>query len=109
MPLFAVIGLDDPADALAKRNAGLADHRDDLKAHDERMLLVGPLRDENGNSCGSLYVFEAASAGEIQAWLDREPFFRAGIYRELLIRRFDPVMSRLALRDWPGGYTSRGK
>jgi len=101
MPLFAVIGLDLP-DALSKRNAGLPAHRAYLKAHDERMLLVGPLRDDNGNSCGSLYVFEAASANEIQEWLSREPFFKAGVYDSLLIRRFEPVMSRLPLRDWPG-------
>ena len=98
MPLFAVIGLDLP-DSLSKRRAELADHRAYLKAHDERMLLVGPLRDENGNSCGSLYVFETESPNEIQEWLSREPFFKAGVYDKLLIRRFDPVMSRLPLRD----------
>ena len=106
MPLFAVIGLDLP-DALGKRNAGLADHRAYLKAHDERMLLVGPLRDDSGNSCGSVYVFEADSSNQIQEWLSREPFVKAGVYDSLLIRRFEPVMSRLALRDWPGDASPR--
>ena len=99
MSLFAVIGIDR-TDSLSKRDAALPDHRAYLKSHDERMLLVGPLRDKVGNSCGSLYVFEANSAGEIQQWLSREPFFKAGVYDTLLIRRFDPVMTRLPLRDW---------
>ncbi len=99
MSLFAVIGLDRP-DSLSKRNAALPAHRAYLKSHDERMLLVGPLRDKSGNSCGSLYVFEAASSDEIQKWLSLEPFFKAGVYDTLLIRRFDPVMTRLPLRDW---------
>lgn len=102
MPLFAVIGLDKPTDALSVRKARLAGHRAYLEAHDERMLLVGPFRDENGNSSGSLYVFEAESPAEIQRWLSLEPFFNSGIYASLLIRRFDPVMCRLPLRDWPG-------
>ncbi len=71
------------------------------------MLLVGPLRDKNGNSCGSLYVFEADSSGELQEWLSREPFFKAGVYDTLLIRRFDPVMTRLPLRDWLADTGSR--
>lgn len=99
MSLFAVIGIDRP-DSSSKRNAALPEHKAYLKSHDERMLLVGPLRDKNGNSCGSLYVFEAGSSGEIQEWLSREPFFKAGVYDTLLIRRFDPVMTRLPLRDW---------
>ncbi|MGH8254955.1 MAG: YciI family protein [Steroidobacteraceae bacterium] len=105
MPLFAVIGLDNPTDALSTRNARLAGHRAYLKAHDDRMLLVGPFRDENGNSCGSLYVFEAEGPDEIQRWLSREPFFGSGIYATLHIRRFDPVMCRLPLRDWSGEAT----
>ena len=102
MPLFAVIGLDNPPDSTSKRRAGLAEHRAYLKAHDDRMLLVGPLRDEGGNSCGSLYVFEAESPNEIQQWLSQEPFFKSGVYGSLVIRRFDPVMCRMPLRDWSG-------
>lgn len=106
MSLFAVIGLDRP-DSLSKRKAALPDHRAYLKSHDERMFLVGPLRDSSGNSCGSLYVFEAVGADEIREWLSREPFFKAGVYDTLLIRRFDPVMTRLPLRDWLGDADSR--
>lgn len=103
MPLFAVIGLDNLPHALGKRNAALPEHRAYLKAYDEHMVLVGPMRDENGNSCGSLYIFETEDADEIRDWLSREPFAQAGVYNDLLIRRFDPVMSRLPARDWSGG------
>jgi uncharacterized protein len=100
MALYAVIGLDNSTDASSTRKARLADHRAYLKAHDERMLLVGPFRDDNGNSCGSLYVFEAESPDQIRQWLAREPFFESGVYGSLLIRRFDPVMCRMSLRGW---------
>jgi uncharacterized protein YciI len=106
MSFFAVIGLDRP-DSLDKRNAALPEHRAYLKSNDERMLLVGPLRDKSGNSCGSLYVFDADSADEIQEWLNREPFFKASVYHTLLIRRFDPVMTRLPSRDWLDDTNSR--
>ncbi len=107
MPLFAVIGLDDLSSFSSKRGACLAEHRAYLKEHDEHMLLVGPLRDEHGSSCGSLYVMQADSPSEIQDWFSREPFFKAGVYRELLIRRFDPVMSRLPPRTWLGDGSPR--
>jgi hypothetical protein len=107
MPLFAVIGLDNQTDASSKRNAAMAEHRAYLQAHDERIALVGPLRDQNGISCGSLYLFEAESSTEIRDWLSREPFVRAGVYSNVLIHRFDPVMSRLPLRDWSAGARPR--
>jgi uncharacterized protein len=100
MPLYVVIGVDKLPDSHCRRSALLPQHRAYLEANDDRIALVGPMRDASGRSCGSVYIFEAQSPEEIDEWLRHEPFVQAGVYDNLLIRRFDPVMSRLPMRDW---------
>ena len=57
--------------------------------------------DEGGNQCGSVYSFSAADAAEVQAWLDAEPFVQAGVYADIRIARWSPVLNRLRQSDWP--------
>lgn len=101
MPLFAVIGLDHPPHSMKLRDAHRADHRTYVWRHDERIRLVGPLLDAEGNQSGSFYIFEADTEADVRAWLENEPFVKAGVYRDLVIRRFVVGMNRLTPQDWP--------
>ena len=101
MPLYAVIGLDHPPHSMAKRNSVRQEHRQFVIDNDEVVSLTGPFLDEQGNQCGSFYIFEAENEQEVRDWLDREPFVAAGVYKELIIRRFQVGMNRLPSRAWP--------
>jgi uncharacterized protein YciI len=99
MQLFVVIGLDDRPGSIQKRNENRPAHGAYVRANDAPIRLVGPMFDDDGEINGSLYIFEAGSADEIRAWLEPEPFHRAGVYRELIIRPFEVRRNQLPLRE----------
>lgn len=101
MPLFAVIGLDHPPHAMAKRDAVRSEHGDYVVTHDQAIMLVAPFLDDQDNQCGTLYLFEAEGEAEVRAWLEQEPFVSQGVYAELIIRRLKLGLNRLAVQDWP--------
>jgi uncharacterized protein YciI len=97
MSLYLVIGFDDEARPGA-RDALRARHLEFVRADDSAIQLVGPMLGEDGTICGSLYVFEAPSAAHVQEWLDEEPYYQGGVYREVVIRRFDVRKNQLPQR-----------
>lgn len=101
MPLFPAIGLDRSPNSLDKRAAHRDAHRAYVWGNGASIRLVGPFLDEDGGQCGSFYIFEAAGAADVQAWLDKEPFVREGVYGDIIIRRFETGMNRIAEQDWP--------
>lgn len=101
MALFAVIGLDHPPHAMARRDAARAEHRAYVLSHDAPIMLVGPFLDDDGNQCGSFYIFQADDEQQVRAWLQPEPFVAQDVYAELIIRRFEPGLNRLPMQDWP--------
>ena len=83
------------------RLANRDEHRAYVPDNDSQIVFVGPMLDGQGNQCGSLYVFEADSEQEIQGWLELEPFVKAGVYRDIIVRRFELGVNRLPLQEWP--------
>ena len=89
MPLYIVIGFDDEA-RLGSRDALRSRHLEFVLADHSAIQFVGPMRREHDQAiCGSVYVFEAPSAVQVQQWLDEEPYYRGGVYREVVIRPFE--------------------
>lgn len=101
MPLFAVIALDHPPHAMDRRDAARAEHREYVVAHDQPIAFVGVMTDDDGNQCGSLYVFEAENEQQVRDWLAKEPFVAGGVYRDVIVRNFMTGLNRLPLQDWP--------
>ena len=101
MPLFVVIGLDHPPNSMALRDAARAEHRAYVLENDAAVRQAGAFLDEAGGQCGSFYLFEADDEQQVRAWLQAEPFVRAGVYAEVIVRRYLPGLSRLAPQDWP--------
>jgi uncharacterized protein YciI len=101
MPLFAVIGLDHPPHAMARRDAVRAEHRAYVRSNDAPIRLVGPLLDGDNNQCGSFYIFEAEDEQAVRAWLAAEPFVNADVYKDIVVRRFQVGLNTLAPQDWP--------
>ena len=102
MPLYIVIGFDDEANAGTTRDALRSRHLEHVLADHTAIQFVGPMRSEDdGPICGSVYVFEAPSAADVQRWLDDEPYFQGGVYREVVIRPFEVRKNQLPHRQLP--------
>jgi uncharacterized protein YciI len=101
MPLFAVVGLDEPSHSAERRLAWRDAHRAYVLTHDDAIAFVGPMIGEDGLPCGSLYVFQAESEQAVRDWLSREPYAKAGLYASLVVRPFELGMNRLQPQDWP--------
>ena len=101
MALFSVIGLDHPPHSMERRLANRDAHRQYVPNNDEQIAFVGVMLDDAGNQCGSLYIFEAEDEQQVRDWLAKEPFVLAGVYQQLIVRRFMPGLNRLPEQDWP--------
>jgi uncharacterized protein YciI len=108
MPLYIVIGFDDEATSVATRDALRARHLEFVLGDHSAIQFVGPMRSEDdGTICGSVYVFEAPSVAHVQRWLDEEPYYRGGVYRDVVIRPFEVRKNELPHRDLPSGIEAR--
>jgi uncharacterized protein YciI len=100
MPLFVVAGLDHPPHAMERRDAVRTPHRAYVKTHDRQIRLAAAMLTEDGDQCGSLYLFEAESEAEIRDWLAQEPFVNGDVYREIIVRRLHLAHNLLDRIDW---------
>lgn len=64
----------------------------------DKIRVAGPVRDENGDTIGSMLIFNAESKAEARALLDRDPYAGADIWESIEIRPFLP-----AAGEWIGG------
>jgi uncharacterized protein YciI len=44
---------------------------------------AGPLLDEAGDMCGSLVILDVADMAAAQAWVDGDPYGKAGLFESL--------------------------
>ena len=103
MPHFLVFATDrlpHPPQAMPRREAARPAHRAYVLGRDGPIRLAGAMLDADGNQCGSVYSFEAASVAEVRAWLAAEPFVRAGVYAEVRIVEWSPRLNRLPAAEW---------
>ena len=77
--LFAFMLFDAPGMA-ARRLEIRPEHKAYLAAVAERIAFAGPLLDDAGAMTGSLLVIDFADRAAALAWLEAEPFTRAGVY-----------------------------
>jgi uncharacterized protein len=87
--LFAIHCLDKP-DALPQRLAHHAAHRAYLQEGRAHLVVAGPLVSDDGETMiGSLFLVDVPSRAEAEAFNAQDPFNRAGIWGQVIIRRFD--------------------
>ncbi|HEY5322039.1 MAG TPA: YciI family protein [Caldimonas sp.] len=85
--LFAFMLFDAPGMA-ARRLEIRPEHKAYLAAVAERIAFAGPLLDDAGAMTGSLLVIDFADRAAALAWLDAEPFTRAGVYGSRQVMAF---------------------
>ncbi len=90
----------DTADSLEKRKSARPDHIARLTAlRDEgRLLVAGPLpaidAEDPGPAgfTGSMVVVRFDSLGEAQAWAEADPYVAAGVYDQVDVYPYKPVL-----------------
>jgi uncharacterized protein YciI len=91
MPLFALHAIDRPG-ALPIRLEQYAAHRAFVETHAEHgisIALSGPLQSDDGEvMIGSLFIIEAPDRAAIEAFVQADPFTKAGVWGEVSITRF---------------------
>ncbi|MEK9876913.1 MAG: YciI family protein [Betaproteobacteria bacterium] len=77
----------------------LADHLKHIKSVGERIKVAAPLRDEQEQEfAGSLLVITALDSDDARAFVETDPYFAAGVWRDITIDKLGT-----AAGDWVGG------
>ena len=84
MPLYAIIGRDGP-DSLETRARVRDAHLAGLRGLSEegRVRYAGPLRDEEGNPCGSVLVLAFDSLADARAFAEGDAYWTEGVFTSL--------------------------
>ena len=87
--IFAILLMDRPGTA-ELRQQHRPEHRAYLAKLSDSMAFSGPLTSEDGNiTVGSLLAIDFASRADVDAWLNDEPFTKAGVYEKPIIHVFN--------------------
>ena len=87
---FVVIGTDAPA-SMPHRTASLADHRRYVDDWAGSIVLSGPLlADDSDMRTGQFYVLEVTDRSVAEAFINEDPFTKAGVFDRIEITRLLP-------------------
>ena len=88
-------------DTDALRLATIDAHRHFLDGYPEVTWYSGPLfTDDNKNAIGSLRLIEFPDRGAALAYINADPYTKAGIFQGITIERWKPVLG-VRQRDYP--------
>lgn len=98
--MFYAIMSQDVPDSLEKRKGARSGHLARLNVLKDagRLLLAGPHPATDSNDpgtagfTGSLVVAEFGSLAEAQQWADADPYVEAGVYEQVVVKPFKPVL-----------------
>jgi len=79
--LVALIARDKPG-ALSVRQENRPAHVAYLKSG-SAVQQAGPLLDDAGDMCGSLVILDVADMAEAQAWVEGDPYGKAGLFEKV--------------------------
>ena len=87
--IFAILLMDRPGTAELRVQVR-PEHRAYLGKLANQMAFAGPLSSEDGKTTvGSLLVMEFSNRADVDAWLEDEPFTKAGVYEKPIIHVFN--------------------
>lgn len=94
---FLVLAYDGTdSEAPSRRRAARGSHFEGIKPMVERgeFRAAGAILDDAGNMIGSALFAEFPSRAELDAWLEREPYVKQGVWKRIEVKPF-----RLAVLD----------
>ncbi len=95
----------DRADSMALRMALLEEHWAYMDRFANEMIARGPTLAEDGDTpTGSVHVLELPDPYAARGFAFDEPGYQAGVYRDVLLRRWHNLLGR-TMWEFPGGRT----
>jgi len=95
----------DRPGSMALRDELLEEHWSYMDRYSAEMIARGPtLADGGDTATGSLHILELPDPAAARAFAFDEPNFQAGVYRDVLLRRWRNTLGR-TMWDFPGGRT----
>ncbi|MBN0988186.1 YciI family protein [Amphritea pacifica] len=97
--LYAIISEDNPG-TLEQRMAARPDHLARLETLRDagKLLVAGPhpaIDSEDPGPAGftgSLVIAEFESLSQAQSWADQDPYIKAGVYRQVMVKPYKKVL-----------------
>ena len=95
----------DRPGSMQLRDKLLEEHWSYMDRHAAGMIARGPtLTDDGETPTGSVHIVDLPDAGAARAFAFDEPGYQAGVYRDVLLRRWRNLLGR-TMWDFPGGRT----
>jgi uncharacterized protein len=93
----------DRAGSLPSRYALLSEHWSYMDMFQAEMIARGPTLAGDGDTpTGSVHILRLAGPAAARAFAFDEPGYQAGVYRDILLRRWRNLLGR-TMWDFPGG------
>ncbi|MFE6358746.1 YciI family protein [Streptomyces sp. NPDC057806] len=93
----------DRPGSLPLREKLLEEHWSYMDGYAARMIARGPTFAEDGDApSGSVHIVELPDAAAARAFAFDEPTYQAGVYRDVLVRRWRNLLGR-TMWEFPGG------
>jgi uncharacterized protein YciI len=95
----------DRRGSVALRDELLEDHWSYMDRYAAEMIARGPtLADDGATPTGSVHIVDLPDPAAARAFAFDEPNYQAGVYRDVLLRRWRNTLGR-TMWDFPGGRT----
>ncbi|MFJ5306705.1 YciI family protein [Streptomyces sp. NPDC088350] len=95
----------DRPNSLALRDELLEEHWSYMDRYAKEMIARGPtLADDGDTPTGSVHILDLPDPATARAFAFDEPNYQAGVYRDVLLRRWRNTLGR-TMWDFPGGRT----
>ncbi len=94
----------DRPGSLPLRDELLEAHWSYMDQYAKEMIARGPTLTDDGVPTGSLHIVDLPDVAAARAFAFEEPGYQAGVYRDVLVRRWRNLLGR-TMWDFPGGRT----
>ena len=88
-------GINKPG-VKGERTALIQAHWDFIAQYNDDLIARGPVLDKNNHSevIGSIHIVDLPYAGAVKTFVQDEPFADAGLFREIIVKRFRLELDR---------------
>lgn len=94
----------DRPDSATLRDELLEEHWSYMDQYAKEMIARGPTFADDDTATGSLHIVDLPDAAAARAFAFDEPNYQAGVYRDVLVRRWRNLLG-CTMWDFPGGRT----
>ena len=94
---YAILCLDHPGSG-ELRETVRPSHLKFLQQHPSTLRVGGPLENEDGDPIGAIFVINVESRAAAMAFMEQEPFHKAGLYESMIVRRWRQVAPQVEAR-----------